>query len=113
MTNYHDRMARVYSYDISWVLAALKPAPPIVTHRYMRYDTLVDDWLNHAFHSYQFLGMNHYLPEDIHTYAREWISEQDEASSRLWHIFSIENQYAGREAFLVRRNHMLWVFVLL
>lgn len=107
------QMARVYVYDIADVISALSPTfPQAVELGRMRVDDLIDAFIDNALDSFQYLGVENHLIRHVPVEVREWINQQTHSVELLWHKFSVEEQYAGREAFVVRRNHKIWLFVL-
>lgn len=108
-----DQRARVYSYDISEALSHVSEnLPHVVMLGYMGYESLIDGLLDWAFHGFEFISIKNYATDNYHPQVRAWFQEQDLVVSKLWHQFSVEWQYAGREAFIVRRGKVLWLFVL-
>ncbi len=111
---YSDQTACVYSYDITEALSLVtRNLPDFVLKGYMSYESLLDNFLDWAFHSFDFISIENYSMENYNMSVRNWFLEQDAALAKLWHQFSVDWKHAGRQAFIVRRGNMLWLFVLI
>jgi len=111
--SHQQAMARVYVYDVATVIDALdKHCPHDVSMGRWSYEYFIDGFFKWALDSFQFLGIRDARIDHFTQDILFWYNQQDNAKHKLWELFSIEESFAGREAFIVRHKTTLWIFVL-